>query len=951
MAKSLSRKPSATKKAAGHDKKKSMTNPLRKSFNASSASSKADKRKTKDQLIEELAKLRRKLTRLERSSKQEKSVSDIFEHLRAADIITENIGAGLCIISPEYKTVWANKVIKDIFGDTIGKTCYKTYNQQNDICPWCAVKEVFEHGRKQVITEATGKDQDGNPIWSRIIATPIYDEKGRIKAAFELVVPITELKQAQEELKRSHDSLDKKEKFSTAELNKELKKSALAQKVLEESEKHYRDLIENINTAIVIHAPDTSIIKSNKAAQEMLELTKEDAKGEKADSPVWKFVREDGTEMPLEEYPVNQVISTGSALSNLVMGMNFPDHRLTKWLIVNAYPVFDDRLKEIVVSFMDITERKNATAAVRKSEERLRQVIEESPMAITLSRDGKFLTANNEALRVVGVKSKDDFIGKTFVDFLAPEFREELWQRNIRRESGDSGSVQYEARGLRADGVEFPIEVHASTINLSDGLATIAFIKDITQRKKAEAEVSINAAVFNNLAEGVYIIGLDDLKIKWANPVFEKMFGYDKGELTGKQVDIVNAPSDMTPEETREAITRLLVETGEWHGEVQNVRKDGTHFWCHANVSTFDHPEHGKVIVAVHTDITERKKIEKKLQQSHEIFKTVMNSMDAIVYVADMDTYELLFVNKYTKKLLGDDIAGKPCWQSLQVGQSGPCDFCTNKFLIDETGSPTGPYRWDFKNTKTGIWFSISDSAIEWIDGRIVRLEIAKDVTELKNLEEELREALKNKDFLIKEVNHRVKNNLAILQSLVHMQANTVKDNTVAKESLENVSNRIRTLSMIHERLYKTSNVTVIGIDEYIGSLAMEIYRSLVIDESSVKLEMDIDRSELHLNYVIPCGLIVNELLTNALKYAFPVNRKGAVNISFKEEKEGYFRLAVKDNGIGLPENFDIKRSDGLGMMVVQSLVAQLRGNLEYRTDGETEFIIGFQVEPPAESA
>jgi PAS domain S-box-containing protein len=949
MAKSMARKSSTTKKAASSDKRKALDSSARKSSRTSPVSSAADKGKTKDQLIKELARLRREVARLEKSSRQEKNASVIFEHMQAADIITENIGAGLCIISPEYKTIWANEVIKDIFGDTIGKTCHKTYNQQNDICPWCAVKEVFEQGKKQVITEATGKDQDGNPIWSRIIATPIYDENGTIKAAFELVVPITELKLAQESLRKSHDSLDQKVKQRTAELNKELRKSAQIQRELKKSENKYKELVATVNTAIIVHASDTSIIMSNQAAQEMLELTEQDVTGVKADSPIWKFVREDGSDMPLEEYPVNQVISSGSALSNLVIGVNFPDHQTTKWFIVNAHPLFDSEQQEIVVSFMDITDRKNAETEVRKSEERLRQVIDESPMAIILSRGGKFITVNNEALRIVGAESRNEIIGKSFRDFLAPEFREEVWQRNIKRESGDIGPLQYEAKGLRADGTEFPIEVHASTINLSDGLATIAFIKDITERKKAAAEVSKNAAIFDNLAdnlaEGVYLIGLDDMKIKWANPVFEKMFGYDRGELIGKQVDIVNAPSEMTPEETRTSIRQTLEETGEWHGEVHNIKKDGTHFWCNANVSIFDHPEYGKVSVSVHTDITERKEIEQKLHQSHDIFETVLNSMDAIVYVADMDTYELLFVNEYTKKLLGDDIIGKPCWQTLQVDQSGPCDFCTNKFLLDGQGNPAGAYRWDFKNTRTGLWFSISDNAIRWIDGRIVRIEIAKDVTELKNLEEELRNALNSKDFLIREVNHRVKNNLAILQSLVSMQSSFIRDNTVAKDCLENVSNRIRTLSMIHERLYKTSDVTVIEIEEYISSLAREIYKSLAIDESQVELELDIAKAQLHLNHVIPCGLIINELLTNAMKHAFPVNAKGKVSIIFKAEQDKRFSLTVKDTGIGLPDGFDMAKVDGLGMKVVQSLAMQLNGILEYTSDKGTEFSISFKEE------
>jgi PAS domain-containing protein len=131
---------------------------------------------------------------------------------------------------------------------------------------------------------------------------------------------------------------------------------------------------------------------------------------------------------------------------------------------------------------------------------------------------------------------------------------------------------------------------------------------------------------------------------------------------------------------------------------------------------------------------------ENSVDVREERFGMVLNSLDAIVYVADMDSYEILFVNQYTKDIFGD-ITGKICWQTLQAGQEGPCAFCTNKFLLDASGEPTGVYRWEFRNTVTGQWFDIRDRAIRWPDGRLVRLEIATDITERKKLEEDLRNA------------------------------------------------------------------------------------------------------------------------------------------------------------------------------------------------------------------
>ena len=143
--------------------------------------------------------------------------------------------------------------------------------------------------------------------------------------------------------------------------------------------------------------------------------------------------------------------------------------------------------------------------------------------------------------------------------------------------------------------------------------------RDITESKKAEGELRLHSEIMTNMTEGVYLTRLEDGIIVYANPRFEEMFGYDPGEMMGQYVSIVNAPTNKTPDETKNEIIGILEETGEWHGEVNNIKKDGTPFWCYANVSTFNHPEYGRVIVSVHADITERKKIEDELKKSEKL--------------------------------------------------------------------------------------------------------------------------------------------------------------------------------------------------------------------------------------------------------------------------------------------------------------------------------------------
>ncbi|MGE3550649.1 MAG: transporter substrate-binding domain-containing protein, partial [Geobacter sp.] len=229
--------------------------------------------------------------------------------------------------------------------------------------------------------------------------------------------------------------------------------------------------------------------------------------------------------------------------------------------------------------------------------------------------------------------------------------------------------------------------------------------------------------------------------IRRVNHQFCDMFGYREEELIGQSVRLLHLDQQ---HHDNWAPTFLQARDGKTHlhAEYPLRRKDGGAFWC--VLTGVKLPlEDGEVgVVWSLFDISERKQAEQELQQakqelqdSHQRLLTVLNALDAVVYVADMQTFELLFVNKHVQDSFGD-IVGQPCWQKMQVGQSGPCSFCSNQYLLDEQGAPKGVYVWEFQNTITGRWYAIRDRAIRWVDGRIVRLEIATDITERKQAEE-----------------------------------------------------------------------------------------------------------------------------------------------------------------------------------------------------------------------
>jgi hypothetical protein len=348
---------------------------------------------------------------------------------------------------------------------------------------------------------------------------------------------------------------------------------------------------------------------------------------------------------------------------------------------------------------------------------------------------------------------------------------------------------------------------------------------NISDRKRAEQMLELQAVITRNIAEGICLVRASDGVIVYTNPKFDQMFGYDPGELIGHHVSIVNyADEYTTAEEVNQAIRTAVLHHGEANYEVQNVKKDGTPFWSSAMTTVFGHPEYGKVLVAVHQDITEQ-----------------------------------------------------------------------------------------------------------------------------KQAQEQIRASLKEKEVLLKEIHHRVKNNLGIVSSLLQMQSRRIQDSQ-ASIILRDSQNRIASIALVHEKLYRSEDLADIDFALYIPDLTTHLFDSYNVSSSQIKLNIQVDDASLDIETAIPCGLIINELVSNALKYAFPGNCGGEIHVRFYQEceplslglQQGKLILIIQDNGVGLPEKFDSKKAKTLGINLVQGLVKQLRGKLEIDSHQGTKFKITF---------
>ena len=222
------------------------------------------------------------------------------------------------------------------------------------------------------------------------------------------------------------------------------------------------------------------------------------------------------------------------------------------------------------------------------------------------------------------------------------------------------------------------------------------------------------------------------------------------------------------------------------------------------------------------------------------------------------------------------------------------------------------------------------------------------EITERKRAEEKIKASLEEKEVMLKEIHHRVKNNLQVISSLISLQADSLTDKRILKE-LDDVRDRVRSMALIHEKLYQTSDLAKLDFAEYAASLTQTLWRSHSALARNIRLNLAVEPVSLSIERSVPCGLILNELVANALKHAFPNNSGGEVEVGVKiDPANKVVCLRVRDNGIGLPTGLDWSQSHGLGLQLVKILAGQLGGTVETATSPGTEFKIVFPLKEDA---
>ncbi|MBW1917708.1 MAG: PAS domain S-box protein [Deltaproteobacteria bacterium] len=635
----------------------------------------------------------------------------------------------------------------------------------------------------------------------------------------------------------------------------------------------------------------------------------------------------------------------------------------------------------------EIAERKLTEEALRASEERLTGIIQSVPDHISMiDEDHNILFVNEVARRLFG----PDLVGKKC--YAVYHRREEPCESClVSKVFQDSQIHEHETEVIGADGQIMYLWRCAGVAGRHpDGRPKMAVevSRDITARKQAEQALRESEEFRNNIlinsSHPIVVIN-PDTSIRYVNPALERLTGFSSTELIGQK-----APYPWwTPETVEKTAADLRAAMGEGTSKLVEIfrNKDEQRFWVEINSTPIRSNGEFKYYLANWVDITDRKLAEEVLklnesrleallrlhQLTHATPQEIINfaleegtslTKSRIGYLAFTNEDEsVLTMYGWSKSAMAEcRIADKPI--DYPVETTGLWGEAIRQRQPIITNDYTAPNPWKkgypeghveirrhmnvpiFEGNHIVLVAGVGNKPSDYDESDVRQLTLLMAgmwrIIQRQQAEELIKASLREKEVLLKEIHHRVKNNMQIISSLLKLQAGYADDPKVC-EVIQDSQNRIKIMALVHELLYQSPDLARIDLPSYIKTLVEGLYQTYRADSTKIALKLAVEDVHLGVDIAIPCGLIINELVSNSLKYAFPDHKKGEINLSLHSMGDQKLELIIRDNGVGLPEDFDFNKAESLGLHLVHILIEeQLQGKIRLNRTGGTEFIIEF---------
>ncbi|PZV16773.1 MAG: hypothetical protein DCF22_04495 [Leptolyngbya sp.] len=652
-------------------------------------------------------------------------------------------------------------------------------------------------------------------------------------------------------------------------------------------------------------------------------------------------------------------------------------------------------------------EREQAVEALGYREEQLRTIFENAPIAIALANvhDYRILRVNSAHRELLGY-SDEELAQMTFVDFTYPDDVSSNINCIQHLIEGSQSRFQIEKRFIKKNGDVVWVDLTVALICDRDGNPrySLGMFHDITADKQREAERQQTEtalrqseeqfrAFFENSPLAIGLATLDNHHMVRSNAKYQEMLGYSHSELCQITFMDITHPDDISADLT--LFNQLLAGSiSRFQVEKRYRCKNGGFIWVDLTVALI-YDTQGKPVysLCMPQDITEAKRLDAERRQTEEALRRSQASLAEAQRVAHVGSWEVDLITQQGVwsaelfRLFGLDSAQPKPTMAEIIQLIHPDDRAMYSQVTQQAFEQGEPHAVDHRLIRPDgsvTWMSSLGQVERNAAGQVVRLfGVALDITDRKQAEETLRQqadleqllriqqaelyqqvqtelgdrkqaeanlrkSLQEKEVLLKEVHHRVKNNLQIVSSLLRMQSRKV-DNLQTFTVLQEAQNRVQSMALIHEQLYQSSDLTQIDLNEYLHTLINNLFRSYGTNYQQVALSIETHDTYLNLNTAISCGLIINELVSNSLKYAFPAEQFGEITICFTsvlEEllNESQITLSVSDDGVGIPLTVDWQNSPSLGMRIVRNLVQQIKGNITLLPGSGTAFQITFAI-------
>lgn len=611
-----------------------------------------------------------------------------------------------------------------------------------------------------------------------------------------------------------------------------------------------------------------------------------------------------------------------------------------RWVSVAGFSIardLDGNATRISGIRMDITKRKKAEEKLKLASLYNRSLIEASvdPL-VTIGPDGRITDVNHATETVTGYP-RTKIVGTDFSDY----FTESEKARKGYKKVFKDGFVQdYPLEIKNKDGHVTPVLYNASVYKNESGevVGVFAAARDITERKKAEEKIQMLANVVESSDDAIISKSLEGCITSW-NKGAESIYGYSQEEVLGKDISIL-APHKLK-NEVKSLIEKVKLGEHITHYETIRVRKDGEVINVSLTLSPFNDSSGNLAgISTIARDITERKIAEDAVIREKKEWESTFDAVPDLIAILDTN-YHVIRANKAMANRLGVnplEVIGVTCFEVVH-GLKEPPIFCPHRKLLEDSHEHTAEVHED----RIGGDFIVSVSPLFDSKGKLMgSVHVARDITDRKKAEDQVKKSLKEKEVLLKEIHHRVKNNLQIISSLLDLQEAYVKEDPIAVNVLRESQNRVKAMAAVYEKLYLSKDLNKINFYNYIQSLLQGLFYSDLRKEGQIGQIVEVEDIMLNIETAVPCGLIISELVSNSLKHAFPEGRKGLIHVSLKALKDKY-ELRISDDGIGFPENINFKKTDTLGLKLVNNLVKQLEGKINMSRNHGTEFKIIFK--------